>query len=139
MIYCTAEVLNMQLKDLDKEEVQTVLQQQYPDKYVEVGEADLYLNDIEKGVMTIDCFDHPVYASTHYAYEDRLVNGNKTRYKISLTTAMLKKDKYEVIYDSYGKYFVVYKEEGEIRMVPYEDFYDMLKPMIHLQEEKKDN
>ena len=38
----------MQLKDLDKEEVQTVLQQQYPDKYVEVGEADLYLNDIEK-------------------------------------------------------------------------------------------
>lgn len=127
----------MQIKDLDKEEVQKALEPKYPGKYIEVGETDLYLNDIEKGVMTIDCYDHPVYASTNYAYEDRLVNGNKTRYKLVLTTVMIKKDKYEVIYDSYGKYYVAYKEDGEIRVVPYEDFYDMLKPMIHLQEEKK--
>ena len=95
------------------------------------------LRDIEKGTLHIDGISFPVYASTHYAYEDRLVNGNKTRYKIGLTAILIKKDPYEVIYDSYGKYFIAYKEDQTVHFVPYEDFWDILKPHIQVEEEKK--
>lgn len=127
----------MQIIGLDKEEVAQAAAQAYPQKYVELQEADLYLRDIEKGTLHIDGISFPVYASTHYAYEDRLVNGNKTRYKIALTAIIIKQDPYEVIYDSYGKYFIAYKEADEIRFVPYEDFWDIIKDRIHVEEEKK--
>ena len=98
----------------------------------------MYLPDIEKGKLRIEGIDKPVFASTHYAYEDKLVNGNKTRYKIPLATVLIKRDKYEVIYDSYGKYYVAFKDEAGIQFVLYEDFYELLKPMIHLEEEKNE-
>lgn len=124
----------MQITNLDKEEVLQVAQVTFKDKYIEMNESDLFIPDIEKGCVTIDGIEHKVYISTHYAYEDRLVHGNKTRYKIPLTTILLKKDKYEVIYDSYGKYYVAYKNEEGIQFVPYEDFYDLLKPFLHIEE-----
>ena len=50
----------------------------------------------------------------------------------------LKKDAYDVVYDSFGKYFVAYKEDT-IKFVPYEDFYDMLKDHIHVEKEKSES
>ena len=36
------------------------------------------------------------------------------------------------------KYYVAYKEEEKIHFVPYEDFYELLKPLIHMNEEKNE-
>lgn len=132
------KVMDLQITGLEEQAVAQAAAVKFPDKYIEMGESDLYLPDIEKGSLTIAGIDHPVYASTHYAYEDKLVNGNKTRYKIPLTTVLVKKDKYEVIYDSYGKYYVAYKKDEGIQFVPYEDFYELLKPLIHVDEEKNE-
>ena len=132
------KVMDLQITGLEEQDVVQAAAVKFPGKYIEMGESDLYLPDIEKGSLTIEGIDHPVFASTHYAYEDKLVNGNKTRYKIPLTTVLVKKDKYEVIYDSYGKYYVAYKEEEKIHFVPYEDFYELLKPLIHMNEEKNE-
>lgn len=130
------KVKGMQITGLDEQEVAKAAANTFANTYVEVGSADLFLPDIEKGELCIDGIEHPIYASTHYAYEDRLVNGNKTRYKVALTTILLKKDAYEVIYSSRGKYYVAYKTEEGIQFVLYEDFYALLKPLIHQKEEK---
>ena len=127
------KVMDLQITGLEEQDVVQAAAVKFPGKNIEFS-----LPDIEKGSLTIEGIDHPVFASTHYAYEDKLVNGNKTRYKIPLTTVLVKKDKYEVIYDSYGKYYVAYKEEEKIHFVPYEDFYELLKPLIHMNEEKNE-
>ena len=125
----------MKFLDLNKEEVEKAAKDKFHDYYIEMGESVLYLPDIAYGKVMIEGREGPIYASTNYAYEDRLVNGNKTRYKIPLTTILLKKDPYEVIYDSYGKYYVAYIEDDEIKFIRYEDFYDLLKPKIKKIEE----
>ena len=122
------KVMDLQITGLEEQDVIQAAAVKFPGKYIEMGESDLYLPDIEKGSLTIEGIDHPVFASTHYAYEDKLVNGNKTRYKIPLTTVLVKK----------GKYYVAYKEEEKIHFVPYEDFYELLKPLIHMNEEKNE-
>ena len=88
------KVMDLQITGLEEQDVVQAAAVKFPGKYIEMGESDLYLPDIEKGSLTIEGIDHPVFASTHYAYEDKLVNGNKTRYKIPLTTVLVKKDKY---------------------------------------------
>lgn len=130
--------MDLQITGLDEQEVAQAAAIKFLGKYIEPGESDLYLPDIEKGRLMIDGIDHPVFASTHYAYEDKLVNGNKTRYKIPLATVLVKKDKYEVVYDSYGKYYVAYRNEEGIQFILYEDFYELLRPLIHLDEEKNE-
>ena len=132
------KVMDLQITGLDQQEIAQAAAVKFPGKYVEAGESDLYLPDIEKGKLRIEGIDKPVFASTQYAYEDKLVNGHKTRYKIPLATVLIKRDKYEVIYDSYGKYYVAFKDEAGIQFVLYEDFYELLKPMIHLEEEKNE-
>ncbi len=125
----------MYFMNLDKEKVKSAAKEFFQNYYIEIGETDLYLPDIAYGKIMVEGREEPIYASTNYAYEDRVINGNKTRYKIPLTTILLKKDKYEVIYDSYGKYYVAYVEDETIKFVRYEDFYDTLKPELKIIEE----
>ena len=96
----------------------------------------LYLPDIEKGEMQIMSVTYPVYVSTHYAYEDKMVNGNKTRYKIPLSIIYTKQDAYEIIYDSRDICYVAYEQENAIQFVLYEDFYDFIKDQITICEKK---
>ena len=126
----------MQITGLNKEEVRFAAQEIYKKSYIDVDTCDLFLRGIEKGKIQIDCIDHPVYVNTNYAYEDKLINGNQTRFKIPLTTIQVKTNKYEVIYDSFGTYFVAYKDDESIKFIPYEDVYDFLKDQIHIIDEK---
>ena len=125
----------MKIINLDEEKVLEKAKQEFPNRYVEVGTTDLFLQDIETGKIQIDGIDHELYVSTHYVYEDHLINNNKTRYKVKLTTILLRKDPYDVVYDSYGKYYVAY-ESDDIHFLLYEEFQEFLKSLLHIQEEK---
>lgn len=130
-------MLSMQITGLDKEEVRLAALEVYKDSYIDVDVCDLFLSGIDKGKIIMDCIDHPVYVNTNYVYEDRLINGNQTRFKVTLTAFYVKTNKYEVIYDSFGKYFVAYKDDDKIKFIPYEDVYDLLKDQIHIVDDKK--
>ena len=121
--------------NLDKEKILTAAKQQFPHAYIE-QDVDFYLPDIEKGEMQIMSVTYPVYVSTHYAYEDKMVNGNKTRYKIPLSIIYTKQDAYEIIYDSRDICYVAYEQENAIQFVLYEDFYDFIKDQITICEKK---
>lgn len=125
----------MQIIGLDQEEVRAAAQEVYKDSYIAMDSCDLFLSDIEKGKIQMKCIDHPVYVSTHYAYEDKSIHGNQTRFKISLTAFFVKKHKYETIYDSYGKFFIAYKDQETIKFLAYEDMNDFLKDQIQSLEE----
>lgn len=127
----------MQFIGLDKEEVLQAAKAAFPDKYIDVDRTNFYVRDISSGTIHIDGVEEPLYVSTNYVYEDHIINGNNTRFKSQLTTVTLKKDAYDVIYDSYGVYYVAYKEDT-IQFVRYEDFYDRIKENIHLQEENQE-
>lgn len=122
----------MKITNLDKEKVEKEAKEAFQGKYVEMDTTDLFLADMESGTLRLDGMDHAIYVSTHYAYEDHLVNNNKTRYKIPLTLVLLKNDPYDVIYDSKGCCYVAYEEENHIHFVLYEEFQDFLKPYLHV-------
>lgn len=128
----------MQFLNLNEEEVLAAAKQAYPQNYIEYDHTDFYVRDIAKGTIHIDDVDYPLYVSTNYVYEDHVINGNDTRFKSKLSVITLKKDAYDVVYDSFGKYFVAYKEDT-IKFVPYEDFYDMLKDHIHVEKENSES
>ncbi|WP_416326059.1 hypothetical protein [[Eubacterium] hominis] len=127
----------MKFLNLDKEAVKEAALHSFPKKYVEVDEADFFVRDIYSGDITIDGVEQPLYVSTNYVYEDHLINGNDTRFKTKLTTITVKKDAYDIVYDSFGSYYVACQEQ-DIQFIPYEDFYDLIKERIHLLEEKKE-
>lgn len=127
----------MQFLNLNEEEVVEAARSAYPQNYIEYDHTDFYVRDIAKGTIHIDDVDTPLFVSTNYVYEDHVINGNDTRFKSKLSVITLKKDAYDVVYDSFGKYFVAYKEDT-IKFIPYEDFYDMIKAKIHVEKEKKD-
>lgn len=123
----------MQIIDLDKQEILEAAQRAFLNNYIEVDTTDFFLPAIEKGEIQLDGIEHTYHVNTHYVYEDRLVKGNQTRYKVSISIITVKQNAYEVIYDSYGKCFVAIKEE-ELHFVPYEDFYEYIKDFIHIKE-----
>lgn len=122
---------SMQLINLDQTKVIESAQQAFQNYYIAMDTADVYVRDIEEGEIQMDGIDHPLYVRTHYVYEDHLVNGNKTRYKIQVTTIRLKKSRYDVIYDSTKVYYVAYEEDG-IHFVRYDQFQDFLVDKIHV-------
>lgn len=128
----------MQFLNLNEEEVLEAAKQAYPQNYIEYDHTDFYVRDIAKGTIHVDDVDFPLYVSTNYVYEDHVINGNDTRFKSKLSVITLKKDAYDVVYDSFGKYFVAYKEDT-VKFIPYEDFYDMIKDRIHIEEEKNES
>lgn len=123
----------MEILKLNKTNVLEAAQKKFQGRYIEIGECDLFLESITSGNMYLDGYENELFVNTNYVYEDRIVKGNKTRYKIQLTTVLLKKDAYEVIYDSFGKYFVAYKNEDTIAFIAYEDVNAFLEPFIHYE------
>ena len=122
----------MKILYLDKENVIEAAQQTFKGSFIEIGECDLFLEGIETGSIQMDGIDSILHVNTNYVYEDRMINGNKTRYKIQLTTVTIKKDAYEIIYDSYGKYFIAYEDDQQaITFITYEDVNELLTPLIH--------
>lgn len=122
----------MQIVDLDENRVLEEAKKRFEKDYIELDHCDLYLESIDQGEIRVDGIDHPLFVSTHYVYEDHLVNNNKTRYKVPLTLIYRKKDPYTVLYDSYGKAYVAYDEDG-IQFVLYEDFQSFLSSYVHIQ------
>ena len=112
----------MQFLNLNEEEVLAAAKQAYPQNYIEYDHTDFYVRDIAKGTIHIDDVDYPLYVSTNYVYEDHVINGNDTRFKSKLSGHHIKKKMLMMsCIDSFGKYFVAYKEDT-IKFVPYEDF-----------------
>lgn len=122
---------------LDQSEIIAAAQAAYPNAYVEYDTIDFYVRDIANGTIKIEGMETPFFVSTNYVYEDHMINGNDTRFKSKLSIVTIKKDRFEVLYDSYGKMLVAYKEDGEIKLIPYEDFYDVIKSGITVIEKKE--
>ena len=113
---------------LSKEEVLKAAQATFQDVYIEYDEMDFYIPDLDFGILRIEGIDKDFFVSTHYAYEDRLVNENQTRYKVPLSIVYTKHDPFEIMYDTHAICYVAYKEEGEIKFILYTKFYDFIKP-----------
>lgn len=121
---------------LDQDRLLSAAQEAFPGSYIELDKVDFYLPDIKEGVIQLEGMDQPLYVSTNYVYEDRIVIGNNTRYKVELHLITIKKDRYEVIYDSYGKSFIAY-EKDRILFTPYEDFHEEIKKIMKICESEK--
>lgn len=115
--------------ELNKDEVLQIAQAKFPGKYIELDTIDFYVPEIKEGIIQLEGMNQPFYISTNYAYEDRIVLGNNTRYKVELVLLYVKADRYEVMFDSYGKSYVAY-EDDSIHIIAYEDFYDEIKKKI---------
>lgn len=113
----------MQITNLDKEQVLNCIQAAFPNSYIELDTADFYIPSIEQGKIQVEGVDHPYYVSTHYAYEDRLVNGNQTRYKVALTVFFVKDDPFEVLYDTNDKYYVAFIKNDMVSFLSYDAFH----------------
>ena len=125
----------MEIVYLTDTEIIEAAQQVFPDAYIAIEESDIYLRDTRAGRYRASWLDHEFYVSTDYAYEDQLVNGNKTRYKVHMPCVLIKKDKYDIVYDSKDKYYAVYKEDNEIKFMKYIDILELLSTQIELLEE----
>lgn len=121
----------MQIFHLHDEEVMQEAKQYFSDKFIELDHCDMFLNTLEQGEIRIHGYDKPFYVNTHYVYEDKLVNENKTRYKVLLTMVLVKNDPYEVIYSSVGKCYIAYFDEG-IKFILYEEFQTFLASYIQI-------
>lgn len=125
----------MLLKIFDEAVLSVAAQTAFPDFYIQVDESDIYLRNTTAGRYKADWLDREFYISTEYVYEDILVNGNKTRYKVAMSCVLLKKDRYDVIYDAKDAYYVAYEEDGEIKFMKYIDILEILPKQIELLEE----
>lgn len=125
----------MRISNIDKEQVLACAQAAFPQSYIELDTADFYLPSIEKGIIQMDGESHPYYVNTHYAYEDRLVNGNQTRYKVVLTVFFVKDDPFTVLYDTKDSYYVAFVEHDKVAFLPYEAFHAHVLNAIKILEE----
>lgn len=125
----------MLLKKFDEEMLKEAAQRAFPDFYIQIEYSDIYLRNTTAGRYTAPWLKQEFYISTEYVYEDVLVNGNKTRYKVSMSCILLKKDRYDVVYDSSDVYYAAYEEDGEIRFMKYVDIIKELPKQITLLEE----
>lgn len=122
----------MQITELSRAEVLAAAQVQFPDQYVEMDTIDFYLPHIEKGEVRMEGVRHPLYASTHYVYEDRMVNGNKTRYKVPLMLVCVKRSADEIVYDGKKHYHIAVKDNAKIRLYPYMEFLALIEKLVTL-------
>lgn len=124
----------MQIKALNDEQILCAAQNCFPDKAVLLESSDIYLKGKQTGRYTADWYDHDVFISTEYAYEDRIINGNKTRYKIQVPCVLIKKYPHDIIYDSRDIYFAAYVENDEIQFMKYVDLIEELGKHMGLKE-----
>lgn len=124
----------MQIKDLSDELVLEAANKQFPGKAVQIEPSDIYLKGKQTGRYTVDWLDHDIYISTEYAYEDRIINGNRTRYKVQVPCVLIKNHPHDIIYDSTDIYFAAYVEDNEIYFMRYVDLIEELRQHMVLQE-----
>lgn len=122
----------MKIKDINEEEIKIAAQKTFSTSYIKVDTTDLFLQNVEDGAYTADFLDNEFYVSTQYAYEDILVNGNKTRYKIHIYTIELLQDAYCVNYTWDQKYYAVYEMDNEIQFMEYSKFLSFVRERIKL-------
>lgn len=125
----------MQLKKFEEQELLEAAQKAFPDSYIKIEDSDIFLKNTTAGRYKAPWLDREFYISTEYVYEDILVNGNKTRYKVSMSCILLKKDRYDVVYDSSDVYYTAYEEADEIKFMKYVDIIKELPKQIELLEE----
>lgn len=124
----------MKLLNLEKEIVEAAAKEQFPNDFIEVDTTDWYMPSYEKGNIATKLYEKPLYLSTHYVYEDRIVQGNQTRYKVELTVIWLKDDPYGVIYDSKNRYYVAYEDQDKIQFCEYDHFESLILPYLEISE-----
>ena len=124
----------MQIKAFNEELVLRAAQKQFPDKAVLLEPSDIYLKGKQTGRYTASWYDHDIFISTEFAYEDRVINGNKTRYKIEVPFVLIKNHPHDIIYDSRDIYFAAYSENDEIHFMKYVELIEELGKHMELQE-----
>lgn len=125
----------MLIKQFNEEQLKKTAQLTFPRYYIHLDQSDIYLKGKQAGRYKAAWLDHEFYVSTEYAYEDILVNNNKTRYKVHMPCILLKTNPYEVIYDSQDRYYGVYEEDGEIKFEKYVELIKKLPEQVELLEE----
>lgn len=123
----------MNLKNLDEEQIKAAAAAAFPDYVIRVDTTDVFLQNVEDGTYISDFLESEFYVSTQYAYEDILVNGNKTRYKIHMNTIELLDDAYSVNYNWNDRYYAVYEIENKIHFMKYTEFLSFIKSSLQKQ------
>lgn len=111
---------------LDQDTLLNEAKQYFNGQYVHFDSCDLYLTELEKGTIQFKEMDQKFYVSTHYVYEERLVKGNQTRYKVNIPLFTITKNQYDVVYDSEACTYCVYEEDGTYHFVLYKDFLKLM-------------
>ena len=122
--------MSVKLKDLHMEDIEKAAKQNWPDFFIRVDTADLFLEGIADGCYTADFIDGEFYVSTQYAYENILVNGNKTSYKISVYTVERLKDASHINYRWDDCFYAVYEDENGIQFMEYPEFLKVVKERV---------
>ncbi len=126
----------MRIETMDHDALLQAAKHTFPDYYIDIKESDLFMKGKQAGRYRADWLEHEFYISTEYAYEDRLVNGNQTRYKIAMPCILLKKDRYEVVYDMEDRYYAAFIQDNHICFEPYHMVLERLWEQTELLEEK---
>lgn len=125
----------MVIKKLSDEAIIKAAKQAFPNHYIQVEHSDIFLKGKIAGRYKAPWIEQEFYVSTEYAYEDLLVNGNKTRYKIHMPCVLVKENRYDIIYDSKDCYYVAYEDAGHIQFKRYIDVIQELPEQMELLEE----
>lgn len=128
----------MKLGEFEKQEVLECAMQHFPDHYIEYIQTDLYLRGLESGFYESELYEDKMYVSTEYAYHCVPVQGNMTNVKVVITCVLVKKDKYEIIYDSLNHYYAVMKENEGFIFIRYDDFLKQVTLKMKKIEESND-
>lgn len=114
----------MKIVELQEDDIVAAAKQQFPNKFIKVDSSDIYLRGVETGKYQAPWLEKAFYVSTEYVYQDILVKGNQTRYKVPMPTILIKDDAYGVVYDEREAYFAVVMENEQISFVKYVDFIE---------------
>lgn len=125
----------MKLMKFEDDELRRAAQLVFQDKYIAIECSDIFLKGASAGKYKAEWLNREFYVSTEYAYEDILVNGNPTRYKISISCILVKDNAYQVVFDSQDMYYVAYQENNEIKFMKYKDLIPTLSSQLELLEE----
>ena len=117
---------------LEEQAVLEAAQAQFPTKYVSYDTCDLYLKDLEKATIRFSNIDQNFFVSTHYVYEERLVKGNQTRYKVAIPLLTIKNNPYDIVYNVEDCTYGVYLEDGTYHFILYSEYLDKIQTQYEI-------
>lgn len=120
----------MKINQINEDEILKQAQIKFADKYIKLEQDHVFLKDYEVGTYTSEWLDHEFFVSTNYAYENILVNGNKTRYLVNAQTIWVSDRKDQVIFNPENHYYYVVEEGNEILFYILDEFQSILKKSI---------